>query len=139
MAKQVIDQQKRLQFKLSKEEKELFFDFVNMLPKGVYNKSSKIDSAFMEAIIKDDFQVASDCLQQLSWNRIVLKIISYVRKSKIYQSDEDKQILINDFNSIVKSQCPAPYPCKIVMCPECNEPISSEEKVCFYCGTLVDE
>lgn len=139
MVKQVIEQQKRLKFIFNQEEKELFFDYVNMLPKGVYNKSNKIDSAFMEAIRKDDFQVAYEYLQQICWNQIALKIISFVRKNKIFQSDEDKQILIKDFNSIVEKYYSNPSPCKIVTCQNCGEHISSDEKVCPFCCTLLDE
>lgn len=139
MVKQVIDQHKLLKLKLSQDEKEMFFDFVNMLPKGVYNKSNMVDFAFLEAIRKDDYQVASDYLQRLSWNRVALKILSYVRKNKTYQSEEDKQILIKDFNSIVESHYSNHSPCKIISCSNCGEPISSEEKVCLYCGSPNEE
>ena len=93
----------------------------------------------MEAIKKDDSQIAFDYLQRISWNRIALKILSFVRKNKAYPSQEDKQKIIRDFYSIVESQYPNPSPCKIEMCPNCGNPISSEEKVCPYCGALTEE
>ena len=68
MVKQVIDNNKYNKLKLSQEEKEIFFDFVNLLPKGIYDKSNEIDIQFMEAMKCGETPKAFDYLCQLSWN-----------------------------------------------------------------------
>ena len=86
MVKQVIDNNKYNKLKLSQEEKDIFFDFVNLLPKGIYDKSNKIDFQFLEAMKCGETQKAFDYLCQLSWNQIALKILTYAKNIKLIQA-----------------------------------------------------
>ena len=130
---------KRIKLKLNQEEKNVFFDFINMLPKGIYDKSKESDSLFLKAMEEGDIQTAFDFLQQLSWNRIALKILTYAKKHKSYSNSDSNKIIIQDFNSFVASQYSNLSQCKIIMCPNCGMPISTEDKVCPYCGCLTEE
>lgn len=138
MVKQVIDNNKYNILKLSQEEKEMFFDFVNLLPKGIYDKSNKIDFQFMEAMKCGETQKAFDYLCQLSWNKIALKILTYAKKHKTYPCLEDKDIILRDFNKFVANQHSSRSPQKIIICPRCNDYIMNT-KTCPNCGAVIED
>lgn len=138
MVKQVIDNNKYNKLKLSQEEKDIFFDFVNLLPKGIYDKSNKIDFQFLEAMKCGETQKAFDYLCQLSWNQIALKILTYAKNHKAYPSLEDKDIFLQDFNEFVANQHSSKYPQKIIICPRCND-LTMNSKTCPTCGAVIED
>ena len=138
MVKQVIDNNKYNKLKLSQEEKEIFFDFVNLLPKGIYDKSNEIDYQFMEAMKCGETPKAFDYLCQLSWNQIALKILTYAKKHKNYPNREDKDLFLQDFNLSVANQHSSSSPQKIIICPRCNDLIMNS-KTCSTCGAVIED
>jgi hypothetical protein len=135
---EIIGNQKYNKLKLSQEEKDIFFDFVNLLPKGIYDKSNKIDCQFMEAMKCGETKKAFDYLCQLSWNQIALKILTYATKQKTYSSLEDKDIILQDFNKFVANQHSSSSPQKIIICPRCNDLIMNS-KTCSTCGAVIED
>lgn len=138
MVKQVIENRKYDKLKLSQEEKDIFLDFVNLLPEGIYDKSNKIDIQFMEAMKCGETPKVFDYLCQLSWNQIALKILTYAKKHKTYSSLEDKDIIMQDFNKFVANQHSSSSPQKIIICPRCNDLIMNS-KTCSTCGAVIED
>lgn len=137
MVKPVIDNKMYDKLKLSQEEKDIFFDFVNLLPQGIYNKSNRIDPQFMEAMKCGDTKKAFEYLCQLSWNKIALKILTYAKKRKIYPCLEDNDIILQDLNRFVANQHSSSSPQKIILCPRYNDLIMNS-KTCSTCGAVIE-
>lgn len=137
MDKQVFDNSKIAKLKLSLEEKNIFFDMVNKFPKGIYN--IKKDSPFMDAINNGNVERAFKSLQELRWNRVALAIIHEIKSIVKLQNEEDKKTRIQNLEIYVSKQFVELKHSTIAKCPKCGDLIVFEDKVCPYCGTLVDE
>ena len=137
MVKQVFNNSRTIKLKITEEEKNILFDIVNKFPKGIYDIMK--DSPFMNAINDGNVERAFETLLELGWRRVALAILHDIKSIVKLQSEEEKNKRIQNLELYVSKQFTDSKPSMIIICPECGNHISFEDKVCPYCGTLVDE
>ena len=137
MERQVIDISKATKLTLTAEEKNYFFDIVNKFPKGIYD--IRKDSPFMNAINDGNAEKAFDILHELEWDRVALAILREIRIIVKLQNEEEKNTRIQNLEQYISKRFADLITIKMIKCPKCGEYITSEDKTCPSCGTLLDE
>ena len=100
MVKQIIEKERHLnKFRLSVEEKQLFFDAVNMLPEHIYIRDEQHNVSFLKALSNNDLNGTFEAFQKITWKDVAKRLID---ESKRVSKEDVVSLKQEKVNSILK-------------------------------------